>query len=148
MSKKFNPQLHDDIDLLKSIDRVKFPEEYRRVFSNIMKRHNISRSTVYAELGKSTPGEYKKYETKCRLIEISKKEIAMVMVMLSAGKSIRYISKTMSLELGFRYTPYRIYKVKEIFSSGKDLKDDRPVLEPAISNESERLLDEKINVKK
>ena len=134
MSKKFNPQLHDDIDLLKSIDRVKFPEEYRRVFSNIMKRHNISRSTVYAELGKSTPGEYKRYETKSRLIEISKKEIAMVMVLLSAGKSIRHISKTMSLELGFCYTPYRIYKLNEIFSSGKDLKDDRPVLEPDSRN--------------
>ena len=56
MAKPFNQMLHNDINMLKGFNREKFPEEYRGVFSNIMKRYNISRATVYAELVKTVPG--------------------------------------------------------------------------------------------
>ncbi len=55
--KPFNQLLHDDITMLKGINREKFPEEYRRAFGNIMKRHKISQTTVYAELEKTVPGK-------------------------------------------------------------------------------------------
>ncbi|MEO8514975.1 MAG: hypothetical protein ABI543_15565, partial [Ignavibacteria bacterium] len=54
----------------------------------------------------------------------------------------RHISKTMSLELGFRYTPYRIYKVKELTASGKKISGKEPVIEPSASRFSARLLEE------
>ncbi|MEO8514434.1 MAG: hypothetical protein ABI543_12810, partial [Ignavibacteria bacterium] len=104
--KPFNQLLHDDINMLHGIDRGKFPMEYRRAFANIMKRYKISRSTVYAELDKPIPGGYKKRDDRSRHIVISKKEIELLKCMVSEGKTIRHISKTMSLELGFRYTPY------------------------------------------
>ncbi len=128
--------------MLKGINREKFHEEYRRVFGNIMKRYNISRTTVYAELGKAVPGGYKKYESKSRQIIISKKEIALVSDMVSKGKTIRHISKTMSLELGFRYTSYRIYKIKVLLASGKNISGITPLVEYADSETSARLLEE------
>jgi hypothetical protein len=53
----------------------------------------------------------------------------------------------MSLELGFRYTPYRIYKVKELLASGKKLNGSMPVVSPAASIASARLLEEGSNIK-
>ena len=146
MAKPFNQLLHDDIIMLKGINREKFSEEFRRAFGNIMKRYNISRTMVYEELEKIVPGSYKKHESKSRHIIISKKEIALVRDMVTTGKTIRHISKTMSLELGFRYTPYRIYKVKELLLSGKNISSPLPIAREAASPASARLLEEGNNV--
>ena len=141
MAKKFNPQLNEDINMLKGIRRTDYPEEYKRAFGNIMKRHGISRSTVYSELEKAVPGEYKTYPTTGRHILINENEVNSIEELLKEGKSIRYISKYMSLELGFRYTPYRIYRVKEIIKNGTGVF---PVLEGVPDEESAKLFEERI----
>ncbi|MBN8584611.1 MAG: hypothetical protein J0M37_05895 [Ignavibacteria bacterium] len=145
MAKPFNQLLHDDIKMLKDIDRGAYPEEFKLAFRNIMKRHSISRTTVYAELEKAIPGVYKTHDSKSRHILIDRKEVELVKDLLSEGRSIRYISRTMSLELGFRYTPYRIYKVKELIYSGKSETEIYPVVQAAAGIESAKLLEERVS---
>jgi hypothetical protein len=144
MAKPFNQLLHDDILMLKGINREEFPDEFKRVFKNIMKRYSLSRTTVYAELEKSVPGAYRKYEGKSRHIIIGKKEAGMIKEMLDSGKSQRHIAREMSLELGFRYSHYRIYKVKEMLltDSNNTLQaaGGEHILEVSASDASARLL--------
>jgi len=144
MSKPFNQLLHDDIKMLKGIDRGAYPDEFQLAFQNIMKRHSISRTTVYTELEKAIPGVYKTHDSKSRHILINKKEVNLVKDLLSEGRSIRYISRTMSLELGFRYTPYRIYKVKELIYKEENENVDYPVHQAVDGIESAKLLEERI----
>jgi len=142
MAKPFNQQLHDDIIMLKDINRGAYPDEFQLAFRNIMKRHGISRTTVYTELEKAIPGKYKAHSYKSRDILVSKKEIGLIKDLLNEGRSIRYISRTMSLELGFRYTPYRIYKVKELINSGSGDTGPYPIVQEADDIESAKLLEE------
>lgn len=127
MPKPFNQQLHDDILLLKTFANAKGTPQYKKLFESIMKIHGISKATVYNELAKDKPGFYKDYEPKGRSVNISRKEVDTVNMLLKKGKTIDFIKKFMKVELGFSYSSLRLKKVKQIINSaGKVIKVIKP----------------------
>ncbi|MBZ0201864.1 MAG: hypothetical protein K8I03_02480 [Ignavibacteria bacterium] len=119
MTKPFNKSLNADINLLKNVKVAEDSAEYKDFFNRIMKKHGISRTTMFVELAKDTPGSYKKHDHSGRKFPITKKEAEMVKELLFKRKSQSFICKAMSNELGFNYTLRRLAKAKgEIIALG------------------------------
>ncbi len=116
MPKPFNKSLHDDISLLKSAKSGTNSPEYQKLFSAIMEKHKLSRSTIYEELTKEIPGIYR---TKSMTVPIEKVEILMVKKLLLSGVKTAEIIKILNEELGINYTPKRLAKIKKHIASAK-----------------------------
>ncbi len=117
MSKPFNQSLHDDIALLHKIDRKSSPVEFRRVFNGIMRKHSISRSTVFKELKKEVPGSYRSTSEPKNTMPIGEGEITRIKDLVMSRHSSGEIKTIMKLELGFNYSEHRLNSVKNIITS-------------------------------
>src|SRR4030095_2305472 len=106
----FNEELNHDVTELKSTSKDSFA--YREIFSSILKKHCISRTTLYKEIAKETPGEYKSHDYSGRSVPISPAETAKVRELIFKGKRSREICLIMTAELGFSYTTRRLCHVK------------------------------------
>src|SRR4030095_464441 len=110
MTKRFNEELNHDVMELKSTLKDSFG--YREKFSGILKKHCISRTTLYKEIAKETPGEYKSHDYSGRSVPISPAETSKVRELIFKGKQSREICLIMTAELGFSYTARRLGHVK------------------------------------
>ena len=96
MQKPFNASLSDDITRLKTIhNNAGACADYRNLFSNIMAKHKISRSTVYKELAKEMPGFYKSQPAKANRTQIGTGEIDMVRAFFHERKKNKEIRQLM-----------------------------------------------------
>ncbi len=134
--KPFNSALNSDITKLKELFAVKGPKnpEYKEMFSGIMQRHNLSRSTVYTELCKDTPGSYKKTDRKSWMVKISPREMDLVAELVVTGKKNHDICKAMSLEMGFNYTLRRLIKTRQKIATAAAviIKNDPKIIKHVI----------------
>jgi len=130
MLKPFNKTLSDDIKKLKELLDSGKKIEYRSSFNKLMQRHGISRSTVYGELRKDTPGSYKRFGR--APANISKQELDLVTGCIMQRKSNDEAIKTLTLEMGFTYTIQRLIRAREILiEAAKELKQKtEPVVQP------------------
>lgn len=110
--KQFNQQLHEDIALLKTLHARKDKNEFNVLKAEIMQKHNISKATVYREMKKDTPGEYKIPNYNPPKIDINTLEILMVRELLLAGRQATEIIKIMGRELGIHYYWDRFDRVR------------------------------------
>jgi len=101
--KQFNQQLHDDIALLRTLHAKKDKHEFNVLKAEIMQKHNISKATVYREMKKDTPGEYKIPNYNPPKMDINTLEILMVRELLLTGRQATEIIKIMGRELGIHY---------------------------------------------
>ena len=54
--KEFNKQLNEDVNRLKKLRIKKDKTDYKKFFTVVLRRHKISRTTLWAEIRKSVPG--------------------------------------------------------------------------------------------
>ncbi len=101
--KNFNKTLHEDISLLRTLHASKDKQEFGNMKAEIMQKHNISKATVYREMKKETPGEYKTPNYNPPKMDINTQEVLMVRELLLAGRQATEIIKIMSRELGINY---------------------------------------------
>ena len=112
--KQFNKQLHEDIALLKTLHARKDKIEFNVTKAEIMQKHNISKATVYREMKKDTPGEYKIPNYNPPKMDINTLEILMVRELLLAGRQATEIIRIMSRELGIHYYWDRFDRVRRM----------------------------------
>lgn len=113
MKKPFNASLSDDISRLKTIhNNAGACADYRNLFRNIMDKHKISRSTVYAELAKSLPGMYKSQPARSVRTQVGEHELAMVRALFHERKTNKEIRQAMEREMGFPYSERRLKRAK------------------------------------
>ena len=112
--KQFNQQLHDDIALLRTLHAKKDKHGFNVLKAEIMKNHNISKATVYREMKKDTPGEYKVPNYNPPKMDIRMPEILMVRELLLSGRQATEIIKIMSKELDIKYHWDRFNAVRKL----------------------------------
>lgn len=131
--KPFNKALHDDILELHKINPKTDRYAYRTLFDKIMKKHNVSRSTMYEELRKETPGAYKDKPRGKFKARISKEEMETVFDLMLQHKPCEEICRIMTIELGFEYTPERLLAArKKLYDCTERLEDPRAVMSSVI----------------
>ncbi len=102
--KQFNKELHEDIMLLKTLHAKKDKTEFNNLKAEIMQKHKISKATVYREMKKESPGEYKIPNYNPPKMDIRMPEILMVRELLIGGRQAAEIIKIMGKELDLHYT--------------------------------------------
>ncbi|MEI2726777.1 MAG: hypothetical protein V9H26_25715 [Verrucomicrobiota bacterium] len=102
--KQFNKELHEDIMLLKTLHANKDKTEFNILKAEIMQKHKISKATVYREMKKESPGEYKIPNYNPPKMDIRMPEILMVRELLIAGRQATEIIKIIGKELDMHYT--------------------------------------------
>lgn len=112
--KQFNQQLHEDIALLKTLHARKDKQEFNVMKAEIMRKHNISKATVYREMKKDTPGEYKVPNYNPPKMDIRMPEILMLRELLLSGRQAVEIIKIMSKELDIKYHWDRFNAVRKL----------------------------------
>jgi len=112
--KPFNPELNKDILTLKTLSIQKDKTEFHKAVCDMMTKHGISRSTIYRELRKDTPGSYTRPDHSAPRRKITEKEIAMVKELLLKKVSVMDIGRIMEAETGDRYTWDRIDEIRKI----------------------------------
>ncbi|MEO8512273.1 MAG: hypothetical protein ABI543_01810 [Ignavibacteria bacterium] len=101
--KNFNKTLNEDIALLRTLHANKDKREFNDLKAEIMRKHNISKATVYREMKKETPGEYRIPNYNPPKMDINTQEVLMVRELLLAGRQGTEIIKIMGRELGINY---------------------------------------------
>ncbi len=115
--KPVNEELKNDICKLKILHAKKDKSEFKVLKDEIMHRHRISKATVYRELKKDTPGEYKIPNYSAAAYDITKREIMMVRELLLGGRQHNEIIKILSRELEIPYNWDRFNKARELGES-------------------------------
>jgi hypothetical protein len=110
MPKPYNKKLNEDISLLKILHAKKDKSEFDQLKAEIMKRHSISKATVYRELKKDTPGSYDRKRSE-RPVTI--KEIQMVRELLEAQCKVQDVISVMERKTGMPYSWDRIDRIRE-----------------------------------
>ena len=110
--KEFNFSLHTDIIKLKQLGKTS-PDEYKKLLDELCVKHNLSKSTIYRELGKPEPGKYRKRKHKPEMSKITKLEMELIAEMMISRKPNDEIMKEMSLIKGFEYSLVRLIKAKQ-----------------------------------
>ncbi|MBZ0202355.1 MAG: hypothetical protein K8I03_04990 [Ignavibacteria bacterium] len=127
MSKPFNPALNADIKKLHEIPKNTRRNEYKLLFNDVMKRHNISRSALYRELSKETPGQYKTPDRRSRRVRISKHELDLLAGYTASHKSNSEICRLMSVEMGFSYSRVRLLQAKnKLHAFSQEILENKP----------------------
>src|SRR4030095_519165 len=111
--RQFNKQLNKDITLLKSLHAKKDKADFNRMKNEIMKRHKLSKATVYRELKKETPGLYKTPQYRSHEKPVTEKEIKMVRELLMKQYTIQNIVAIMDRETGDTYNWDRVDKIRK-----------------------------------
>ncbi|MCC7158181.1 MAG: hypothetical protein IT281_01440 [Ignavibacteria bacterium] len=101
--KEFNEELNRDITLLKSLHAKKDKTEFNHMKQEFMKKHNISKATIYREMKKDVPGFYKVPNYNPPVRSVCDREIRMVKELLSEGRQVSDIIRIMGEELGTAY---------------------------------------------
>ncbi len=115
--KPVNEELKKDIYKLKFLHAKKDKSEFNVFRDEIMCRHSISMATVYRELKKDTPGEYKIPNYNAAAYNITEREIMMVRELLLGGRQHNEIIKIMARELEIPYNWDRFNKARELSES-------------------------------
>jgi len=127
MSKPFNKSLHIDIIKLRGLSAEGNKSAYRVLFEQIMKRYDLSRSAVYDELHKETPGAYKNSTRGPAIGKISKRELDLISGAIIRKESTAQMCRSLSQEMGFVYSHRRLARAKEILSqNAAKVPDDKP----------------------
>jgi predicted DNA-binding transcriptional regulator AlpA len=113
MTKPFNQSLNHDIAQLKILHARKDKTEFNLMKNEVMRRHNISKATVYREMKKDTPGLYKSPRYFPPQREITAKERDMVNNLLQRQFTVQDIINIMERETGENYSWDRIDKIRE-----------------------------------
>ncbi len=119
--KNFNKTLHEDIALLRTLHVNKDKREFNDMKAEIMQKHNISKATVYREMKKETPGEYKTPNYNPPKMDINTQEVLMVRELLLAGRQNTEIIKIMGRELGINYYWDRFDRARAL---GEELNEE------------------------
>lgn len=101
--KPYNKELHEDILKLKKLHAKKDKSEFNNLKAEIMQKHKISKATVYREMKKDSPGEYRLPNYFPSKMDITITEALMVRELLLAGRQVTEIIKIMGRELGINY---------------------------------------------
>jgi hypothetical protein len=115
--KPVNEELKNDICKLKILHAKKDKSEFKVLKDEIMHRHRISKATVYREMKKDTPGEYKIPNYSAAAYDITEREIMMVRELLLGGRQHNEIIKILSRELEIPYNWERFNKARELGES-------------------------------
>ena len=115
--KPVNEELKEDICKLKILHAKKDKSEFKVLKDEIMHRHRISKATVYREMKKDTPGEYKIPNYSAAAYDITEREIMMVRELLLGGRQHNEIIKILSRELEIPYNWDRFNKARELGES-------------------------------
>lgn len=130
MSKPFNKSLHTDIIKLRGLSAEGKKSAYRVLFEQIKKKYDLSRSAVYDELHKETPGAYKNSTRGPALVNISKRELDLITGAIirkeSTAETLRFLSK----EMGYDYSRNRYARARVILqqNAAKVLNDKPKVI--------------------
>ena len=119
--KQFNKELHEDIMLLKTLHANKDKTEFNILKAEIMQKHKISKATVYREMKKESPGEYRIPNYNPPKMDIGKQEVLMVRELLIAGRQATEIIKIMGRELGMNYYWDRFNRARQM---GEELDEN------------------------
>lgn len=114
----FKADLNRDVLRLKNMSRNSI--EFHNEFTEILCRYGISRTTLYNELSKVSPGEYKSTDTRARSEPIEEDELKKVRQLIFEGKPLEDICSIMSQETGFSYTMRRLSRVMTILIEETD----------------------------
>ena len=112
--KQYNKELAEDISLLKAMHTKKDKSGFNTLKEEIMRKHNISKATVYRELKKDMPGAYKTPNYNPPKMEITTEEALMVRELLLQGRQNQEIMKIMTRELGIHYYWDRFDRVRKM----------------------------------
>lgn len=115
--KPVNEELKKDIYKLKFLHAKKDKSEFKVFRDEIICRHRISKATVYREMKKETPGEYKIPNYSAAAYDITEREIMMVRELLLGGRQHTEIIKIMARELEIPYNWDRFNKARELGES-------------------------------
>lgn len=115
--KPANEELKKDIYKSKFLHAKKDKSEFKVLRDEIMCRHSISRATVYREMKKDTPGEYKIPNYSAAAYDITEREIMMVRELLLGGRQHTEIIKIMARELEIPHNWDRFNKAWELGES-------------------------------
>jgi transposase len=113
MMRPYNKQLNTDINNLKKLHVKKDKTDFNKAKAEIMKRHNISKATVYREMKKDTPGLYKRPQYYPPVRPVTEREKRMVNELLHKGTKIQDIQLIMENETGERYSWDRVDMIRE-----------------------------------
>ncbi|MBE2228620.1 MAG: hypothetical protein IAE93_14790 [Ignavibacteria bacterium] len=110
---KFNKDLHDDITHLKELHALKDKTAFKKRKAEVMKRHEISRATVYREMKKDIPGYQTDPNYNPPIRKITEKEKELVRGLLFKQVQIEFIRPAMEKKTGKCYSWDRINKIRE-----------------------------------
>ncbi len=119
--RKFNKALNADITELKVLHMKKDKTEFNKMKDVIMKRHKISKATVYREMKKEQPGYYKRPQYNPPVREITEKEKELVSGMLFKQMPVEEIRANMEKETGESCSWDRIDKIREALENDKNV---------------------------
>lgn len=132
MKKPYNKELHDDIELLKTLHARKDKSGFNHLKNEIMRQHNISKATVYREMKKDTPGLYKTPRYFPPQREVTPKERALVKNLLERQFKVQDIINIMERETGENYSWDRIDKIRESIEALPLVKGEYPTGEGVV----------------
>jgi hypothetical protein len=112
--KPTNEELQKDIIRLKTLHAKKDKSEFSILKQELMHKHKISKATIYREMKKDIPGEYKIPNYSAAVYNITEREIMMVRELLLNGRQHNEIVKIMSRELEIPYNWDRFNKAREL----------------------------------
>ena len=111
--KKFNQALNKDITELKTLYIKKDKTEFRQKKAEIIRKHNISKATVYREMAKDVPGSYRQPKYRNRAPEVTAKEKDLVRSLLYKKMSIETVCSEMERLKSQNYTWKRINRIRK-----------------------------------
>lgn len=136
MPKKFNKELHEDVNTLKLVYENNDPDDFRTVFNGTLKKHNISRATLYREINKKIPGMYKTFNRKAVRCPVSNRDLKLVSELKEKGKTYNEMREALSLEFGFSYSAQRLKKVLGMLGDLKNKSSNLPAGTPGEHTEA------------
>ncbi len=128
--RKFNKQLNADITELKTLHMKKDKTEFNKMKEDIMKRHKISKATVYREMKKEQPGYYKRPQYNPPIRDITEKEKEIVSGKLFKQTPIEEIRAEMEKETGESYSWDRIDKIRDSIKKDKNAIPEDKIMNP------------------
>jgi hypothetical protein len=127
--RKFNGQLNKDITELKTLHMKKDKTDFNKMKAEVMKRHNISKATVYREMKKEQPGYYKRPQYNPPIREITAKEKELVSGKLLKQTPIEEIRAQMEKETGESYSWDRIDKIRYEINTGEQTRKSKGIID-------------------
>lgn len=127
--RKYNKLLNKDITELKTLHSKKDKTDFNKMKADIMKRHNISKATVYREMKKELPGSYKRPRYDPPIREVTAKEKELVSGMLFKQTPIEQIRTEMEKQTGESYSWDRIDKIRSVIENEKQVSKSKRKIE-------------------